>query len=278
MIPGSSEPRQLRGHQPGRTAAAEHEEQVHTAHLLDVAAFDGVQPHHLVAAVIGGLGLRQQRGGVVAAELGRAGAAGAGPHVFGGQPHADRLDAALEVRAGRRGDHQVAVLRWPGRTPSPGSVAKMNGRRYSDSSPPAAGTQSPSTAISWRSDSMNNSLGQFRDGQPVGRRTQPGRVGLGPERHDRTVGPAVGLEPFEDLLRVVQHDRRRVQFDRAVRQHRARRASRHPRGSRSTPCGRCESGRNPDRPGSRPRTSSLAGLVLRASVNSRGPSVMTSIL
>ena len=35
----------------------------------------------------------------------------------------------------------------------------MNGRRYSDSSPPAAGTQSPSTAISCRSDSRNTSSG-----------------------------------------------------------------------------------------------------------------------
>ena len=54
----------------------------------------------------------------------------------------------------------------------------------------------------------------------MGRPAQPGGVGVRPERHDRTVGPAVRLEPFEDLLRVVQHDRRRVQLDGAVRQHR----------------------------------------------------------
>ena len=35
----------------------------------------------------------------------------------------------------------------------------MYGRRYSDSSPPAGGTHGSSTAISWRSDSMNTSSG-----------------------------------------------------------------------------------------------------------------------
>ena len=35
----------------------------------------------------------------------------------------------------------------------------MNGRRYSDASPPAGGTQAPSTAISCRSDSMKTDSG-----------------------------------------------------------------------------------------------------------------------
>jgi hypothetical protein len=39
---GRQRARQLGGDQPGRAAAAEDEEQVHPAHLLDVAAFDRV--------------------------------------------------------------------------------------------------------------------------------------------------------------------------------------------------------------------------------------------
>src|ERR1700757_4932630 len=46
-----------------------------------------------------------------------------------------------------------------GRTPSPGSVAKTNGRRYSASSPPALGTQALSTAMSWQRDPTKRSSG-----------------------------------------------------------------------------------------------------------------------
>ncbi len=108
--PGQQGTGQLRGDQPRRSAAAEHEEDVHATHLFDIAAFHSVQPHHLVASVLGGFGLRQQRGGVVAAELGRTGAARTGPYILRRNPDADRGDAALEVRTGRRGDQQVTVL------------------------------------------------------------------------------------------------------------------------------------------------------------------------
>src|ERR1700757_3186219 len=46
-----------------------------------------------------------------------------------------------------------------GRTPSPDSVAKTNGRRYNASSPPAPGAHALSTTTSWRRDSMNISSG-----------------------------------------------------------------------------------------------------------------------
>jgi len=46
-------------------AVVEHEEDVHAAELLDPAPLDGVDKHHLLAAVLGGLQLRQQAGRVV---------------------------------------------------------------------------------------------------------------------------------------------------------------------------------------------------------------------
>lgn len=74
-----------------------------------------------------------------------------------------------------------------GRTPSPGSVAKMNGRRYSDSSPPAGGTQLSSTAISCRSDSMNNSSGS--SGMASRRDEVRSRAALASGRND-TIDPS----------------------------------------------------------------------------------------
>src|SRR5689334_8431810 len=76
---------QLRGHQLGVVAGAEDEEQVHPAHLLDVALLRRVEPHDLVAAGLDGLLLRQQARGVVAGALDVAGAAGRGPDVVLGQ-------------------------------------------------------------------------------------------------------------------------------------------------------------------------------------------------
>ena len=57
---GQQRTTQLRSDQAGCAAAAEHEEQVHPAHLFDVTALDGIEPHHLITTVRGGLGLGEQ--------------------------------------------------------------------------------------------------------------------------------------------------------------------------------------------------------------------------
>src|SRR5262249_43544240 len=87
-----------------------HEEDVHAAELIHVTSLHGVEEDDLVAAVADGLGLGDQAGGVVAAALGGAGAAGRGAGVVVGDPQRDRLHAALEVRAGGRGDDDVGVF------------------------------------------------------------------------------------------------------------------------------------------------------------------------
>jgi hypothetical protein len=73
---------------------------------------------------------------------------------------------------------------FAGRTPSPGSVAITNGRRYSDSSPPAGGTHCSSTAISLRSDSRNNSSGS--SGIASRRAEDRRRAALASGRNDTT--------------------------------------------------------------------------------------------
>ena len=177
---------------------------------------DGVEPDHLVAALRGGVCLGDERGRVVARALGLAGAAGRRAGVLGRQPDRHRLDAAREVRAGGRGDEQVGVA-FAGRTPEPTSVEIMNGRRYSDWSG-SSGTQALSTSTSARSDSMNSSSGSSAIASRLRGVGEPRGVRVGPERRDRAVGLAVGLEPFEDLLAVVQRRRRRVERERTVGQ------------------------------------------------------------
>src|SRR5207244_12743790 len=54
----------------------EHEEDVHAAEFLDIAALDRIEEDDLVAAALDRLGLRAQAGGVVAAAFDGAGAAG----------------------------------------------------------------------------------------------------------------------------------------------------------------------------------------------------------
>ena len=85
-------------------AVVEHEEHVHAAEFLDVAAFDRIEEHDLVAAVIDRLGLRTQAGGVVAAALDGAGATDRGTGVILRHPDRDRRGAALEIGADRRGN------------------------------------------------------------------------------------------------------------------------------------------------------------------------------
>src|SRR5699024_4141008 len=88
-------------------AALRHAPEVPAAALAAVLVLLGVSEQHLLASLGRGLIRRHQRGCVVAAALGEPGAAGAGALELRSQPDAQRLDAAGEVRPGRRGDDVV---------------------------------------------------------------------------------------------------------------------------------------------------------------------------
>ena len=92
-------------------AVVEHEEDVHAAEFLDLAALDRVEEHDLVAAMLDRLGLRAQAGGVIAAAFDGAGAAGRGARVVLRHPDRDGAGAALEIGADRRGDDGEDVFR-----------------------------------------------------------------------------------------------------------------------------------------------------------------------
>src|SRR5699024_1399890 len=88
----------------------EYEEQVHATHLLDPVVLAGIEPHHLVTSLFGGLYLRGERGGVVTTRLGVSGTAGGGASVLGRQPHTDGFDAPREVRSCRGRDQLVHIF------------------------------------------------------------------------------------------------------------------------------------------------------------------------
>src|SRR5947209_7237840 len=109
--PGQQSSGELRSYQPRPLALTEDEVEIVGAHLLYPAPLDRIQPHDLVATIVGGLLLDHQRGGVVAGELGCSGTPGRGADVLGAQPDADRLKPVAEVRPRRGGDEQVAIAR-----------------------------------------------------------------------------------------------------------------------------------------------------------------------
>src|SRR5690625_3644542 len=86
------------------------EEQVHAAQFFDPLVFGGIQEGDLAAAVLVGFFLRRKRGSVVAAALGKAGAARGGALVVRGEPDRYGGDTALEVGTGGGGDNVVVDL------------------------------------------------------------------------------------------------------------------------------------------------------------------------
>ena len=80
---------------------------VHATELLDVLLRDVIEEANLVAALLVGLLLRKQGGGVVAPGLGRSGSSASGTVVLGADPYGDGLKAMGEVGARGRGDDVV---------------------------------------------------------------------------------------------------------------------------------------------------------------------------
>src|SRR5690606_29887492 len=83
------------------------ENDVHAAEFLDVLALARVEKEHLVAPVVVGLLLSEQRRGVVTAGLGCTGTTVGRTGVLRRQPDADRRNAAREVRSRGASDDVV---------------------------------------------------------------------------------------------------------------------------------------------------------------------------
>ena len=188
---------------------------VHAAQLLQIGLGGGVHEAHLLAAVLDALVLADQRGGIVAAALGKAGAAGAGAEPLVLHPDAHRAALALEVRAGRAGDHAVVDLLR-------GAHAQERlGREHERTQVErvfAAGGHPGRIALDQRGARADEIVDrQLRQVQTLGRVLEAFGVRIRAEHPDRAVGVLVGLQPFEDLLRIVQHRSARIELERRVR-------------------------------------------------------------
>ena len=196
-------------------AVVEHEEQVHAAQFLDPLALDRVEEHDLVVPLGDRLGLRDEAGGVVAAALGRPGAAGGGADVIAADPDRHRRHARLEIVARRAGDHEELVL---------ARRAHAEERLGSEHEGPQVerpaidrGKPRGVLADDLAAGLDEQVFGQVRHRQPVGRMVEPRGVALGTEQRDAAVGVAIGLQAFEDLLRIMQHRAGGIEQDRLAR-------------------------------------------------------------
>ena len=192
-----------------------HDHHVHATELLKVGLGGGVHEAHLLAAVVDAGVFAEQRGGVVAAALGEAGAAGAGAEPLVFHPDAHRLDAAREVRAGRGGDHAVVdLLRGAHAEERLGSEhERTHVQRVL-----AAGGHPVDVALDeGRHGAEEVVHGQLGQVQALGGVLETLGVRVRAEQPGGAVGVAVCLQTFEDLLGVVQHGCARIQLQRRVR-------------------------------------------------------------
>ena len=186
----------------------EHEEDVHAAEFLDVAALDRIEENHLIAAVIDRLGLRAQARGVIAAAFDGAGAADRGARVVLRHPDRDRRRSALEIGADRRGDDGEDVFRR--RLHAEEDLARDHERPQIET---ALAARDPGAVDAHelldRFD--EHGLGHRRHRHALGRIPEAPGIGVGAEQVHAAIVALVGLEAFENLLGVVQDGRGRIE-------------------------------------------------------------------
>ena len=210
--------RQRRGNDFRIGTGAEHEGEVHSAHLFDVLVLDGVQPYDLVAALGLSLFLRQQGCGVVSGKLCRARTARARAHVVGGKPYAHWLDAAGEVRSCRRSDDAVGV-----------AIRRVNAEGNLTRNHKWTQVQSFLATSGWNPLLVHfhdlaqrfkeQFLRQLRHRQATGRVLEPLGIAVGAESFDGSVGLAVGLNALENCLAIVENRGGWIHLERSVRLH-----------------------------------------------------------
>ena len=184
--------------------AVDDEHDVHQPGLFHPLALDPIEPEHVVETLLLRLECGEHAAGVVAAALGRAGAAGerADVDVFG-----DEIDRAREIRAARaRFDDEAERVGGPhaerlGGAEHDGTNVERGAVAFRD--PVAIELHERRRAI--HEDGRRN-LGH---GHALAGPVHAGVVGIGTEEHRAAVGPRKGLEALEDALAVVGDGRSR---------------------------------------------------------------------
>ena len=184
-------------------SVVEHEEDVHAAQFLDPATLDRVEEHDLVAPLRDRLRLRGEAGGVIAAALRLARTAGRGARVILADPDRHRARAALPIGADRGCDDHVEIfgggLHAQERFARIHEGAQVQRAAVDLGKPVALGPDQLAARFE------EQFFGQFGHREAARTVVEPARIGVGPEQRHAAVIQAIGLQPFENLLRIMQH-------------------------------------------------------------------------
>jgi hypothetical protein len=184
-------------------AVIEDEKEVHPAKFFDPAPFGGVEEDYLVKSLRNRFGLRNETRGVVAAAFCRSRASGRCPCVILRNPERNRRGSALEIAADRRCEDQVDIF---GRgLHAEENLARKHERPQIERAPFDVGKPVSVNAYDLPERFDKQVFGKFRHGQPLRRIAEPFRVRFRPEQSHAAIGQPIGLEPFENLLRIVKH-------------------------------------------------------------------------
>ena len=168
-------------------------------------------------ALLDRLGLRDETGGIVAAALRSAGAAGRGARIVLANPDRDRGRARLEVVARRAGDHEEPV--FLGRA----HAEKRLGREHEGAQVKRAAIDGGKPLAIGGNELLHRFeeqlFGQFGHCQPPRRCVEACRVRLRAEQRHGPVLLAIGFHPLEDFLRIMQDRAGRIERQRAVGHH-----------------------------------------------------------
>jgi len=179
-----------------------------------MAVLLGVEPEHLTVAFLLGLLTGQQARGIIAAGLGLAHAALDGPNVVVRHVQVHGAETLFEIGAhGGQDDEEQVFL---GGTHAQTHFRGDHGGADVKSGFALAGDPAGFKRHQFHDGVEHILLVELRHGHSPGGPVEASDVFLGPEEDDLIVRADEGLHAFEDLLAVVEHQRRRVQFQRAV--------------------------------------------------------------
>ena len=183
------------------------EEDVHRAHFLDVLLLHAVQPKDLGIALLVGLVLGQEGGGVVAAGLRHAGAPPHRPDILGFYINLHRFQAGFVVGPGRGGDDNKQVL-IPRMHPQDGVGADDEGTDIQ------GGAVLPGDPVLVNLHQLLYPLDaklfvNGGDGHPLVGTVEAGKILVRAEQEDVPLLAVIGLHPLKNGLAIVQAEGRR---------------------------------------------------------------------
>ena len=198
----------------GDEFVADDEEDVHRADFFDIFQLDAIEPHHLGVSLLVGKFGGVEAGGVVAGCFGLADAAPDGPHILGGDPDLDRVEALGIVGPHRREDDEEPVRVRCAQTDI--GIGGDDGGADVERCPRRARNPAFFDLEQLDQGAEDETLVKGRDAEPVRRAAEAADIVLRAEELNRTALGAVSLQALEDGLAVMQRHHRRLHHHRAI--------------------------------------------------------------